>query len=103
MTAGGYAFPRARNSDPSTSHAAAAAVTTAEDHYTIIHETLTLYGPRGKDGIATMAGLDPVQVSRRLSEMRKLGLVGLTGETVQSNSGRAEREWQAITKLETTA
>ena len=98
MTAGGYAFPRARNSDPATSHAAAAAVTTAEDHYTAIHEALTLYGPAGKDRIAALAGLDPVQVSRRLPEMRKLGLVGLTGETVQSRSGRAEREWQAITQ-----
>ena len=103
MSAGGYAFPRARTRDPITSHLAAAAVTTAEDHYTIIHETLTLYGPRGKDGIATMAGLDPSQVARRLPEMRRMGLVGLTGETVQSNSGRAEREWQAITKLETSA
>ena len=103
MSAGGYALPRARTRDPVTSHLAAAQLTTATDHYTAIHEALTLYGPAGKDRIAALAGLDPVQVSRRLPEMRKLGLVGLTGETVQSNSGRAEREWQAITKLETTA
>ena len=98
MTAGGYAFPRARTRDPVTSHLAAAALTTATDHYTAIHEALTLHGPAGKDRIAALAGLDPVQVSRRLPEMRKLGLVGLTGETVQSRSGRAEREWQAITQ-----
>ena len=98
MSAGGYAFPRARNSDPATSHAAAAQVTTATDHYTAIHEALTLYGPAGKDKIAALAGLDPSQVARRLPEMRRLGLVGLTGETVQSRSGRAEREWQAITQ-----
>ena len=103
MSAGGYVFPRARTRDPVTSHLAAAQLTTATDHYTAIHEALTLYGPAGKDRIAALAGLDPVQVSRRLPEMRKLGLVGLTGETVQSRSGRAEREWQAITKLETTA
>jgi predicted transcriptional regulator len=101
MVDGGYAFPRARNSDPSTSHAAAAQLTTAADHYTAIHEALTLYGPAGKDRIAALAGLDPVQVSRRLPEMRKLGLVGLTGETVQSRSGRQEREWQAITQEKT--
>ena len=103
MTAGGYVFPRARTRDPITSHLAAAAVTTAAAHYGLIHAALILFGPSGKDRIASLAGLDPSQVARRLPEMRKLGLVGLTGETVQSNSGRAEREWQAINKKEQTA
>jgi len=103
MSAGAFAFPRARNTDPLTSHLAAAQVTTAGAHYAQIHEALTLYGPAGKDRIAALAGLEPSQVARRLPEMRRLGLVGLTGETVQSNSGRAEREWQAITQQEKTA
>jgi predicted transcriptional regulator len=98
MIAGGYVFPRARTRDPVTSHLAAAQVTTATDHYTAIHETLTLWGPAGKDRIAALAGLDPSQVARRLPEMRRIGLVGLTGETVQSRSGRQEREWAAIPK-----
>ena len=102
MTAGGYVFPRARTRDPVTSHLAAAQVTTVGTHYAQIHDALTLYGPAGKDRIAALAGLDPVQVCRRLLEMRQLGLVGLTGETVQSRSGRAEREWQAISKEKTT-
>ena len=101
MSAGGYVFPRARTHDPATSHMAAAAVNSADDHYKRIHDTLTLYGPLGKDRIAALAMLDPVQVSRRLPEMRRIGLVGLTGETVQSRSGRAEREWQAITQEKT--
>ena len=96
MSAGGYAFPRARTRDPMTSHLAAAAVTTTENHFMLIRDALTVWGPMGKDRIAALAGLDPNQVARRLPEMRRLGLVGLTGETVQSNSGRAEREWQAI-------
>ena len=103
MVDGGYIFPRARNSDPATSHAAAAAVTTAAAHYGLIHAALILFGPAGKDKIAALAGLEPSQVARRLPEMRKLGLVGLTGETVQSNSGRAEREYQAIDQQEKTA
>ena len=103
MSAGGYVFPRARTRDPVTSHLAAAQVTTATDHYTAIHDALTLYGPAGKDRIAALAGLEPSQVARRLPEMRRIGLVGLTGETVQSNSGRAEREYQAIDKKEKTA
>ena len=101
MSAGGYAFPRARTRDPLTSHLAAAALTTATDHYTAIHYALTVYGPAGKDRIAELSCLDPSQVARRLPEMRRLGLVGLTGETVQSNSGRAEREWAAIPQEKT--
>ena len=103
MAEGGYIFPRARTHDPLTSKLAAAAVTSADDHYTRIHEALMVFGPAGKDKIAALAGLEPSQVARRLPEMRRLGLVGLTGETVQSNSGRAEREWQAITQQEKTA
>ena len=103
MVDGGYIFPRARTRDPVTSHLAAAQLTTEASHYAAIHDALTLYGPAGKDRIAALAGLDPSQVARRLPEMRRLGLVGLTGETVQSNSGRAEREYQAIDQQEQTA
>ena len=100
---GGYVFPRARTRDPVTSHLAAAQVTTAESHYQAIYDALAGWGPMGKDEIAALAGLDPSQVARRLPEMRRMGLVGLTGETVQSNSGRQEREWQAIDQQEKTA
>ena len=103
MAEGGYIFPRARNSDPMTSHLAAAQVTTVDSHYKAIHEALMMFGPAGKDKIAALASLDPSQVARRLPEMRRLGLVGLTGVTVQSRSGRQEREWQAITQQEKTA
>ena len=103
MSAGGYAFPRARTRDPVTSHLAAAQVTTADSHYQAIYDALAGWGPMGKDEIAALAGLDPSQVARRLPEMRRLGLVGLTGETVQSRSGRQEREWQAIDQQEKTA
>ena len=102
MVDGGYVFPRARTRDPVTSHLAAARVTTAKAHFTEIYQALMGWGPMGKDEIAALAGLDPSQVARRLPEMRRLGLVGLTGEMVQSRSGRAEREWQAIDQQETT-
>lgn len=98
MSAGGYIFPRARSRDPLTSKWAAAQVSSADAHMTRIHEVLTMYGPAGKDRIAALAGLTATQVARRLPEMRTMGLVGLTGETVQSASGRQEREWQAISK-----
>ena len=93
-----YAFPRARRRDPATSHLAAKSLNSAYAHMSRIHEALLAHGPAGKDTIAALTGLSPAQVARRLPEMRLLGLVGLTGQTVQSASARAEREWQAIDK-----
>lgn len=91
-----YAFPRARSRDPVTSKLAAAQVASAHGHFALIRDALLRHGPAGKDRIALLTGLDAHQVARRLPEMRQMGLVGLTGETVQSRAGRAEREWQAI-------
>lgn len=87
-------FSRARTTDPVTSHAAAYSIRdSAERHMKLIHEALEMNGPMGKDGIAYACGLDPNQVSRRLPEMAKIGMVKLTGQTVESLSGRKEREW----------
>lgn len=85
-------FPRVRKDDPVTSYEAAAQVS-ADKHYGLIAECLEAYGPLGKDGIASKTKLDPVQISRRLSEMQRIGLIQLTGNTVKSNTGRNEREW----------
>ena len=94
--------PRARNTDPATSHAAANAVDFAGAHHKAIYEALLRAGPSGKDRIADWANLDRSQVARRLKEMLRLGLVVLTGELVMSRSNRSEREWQAVEKKEQT-
>jgi len=86
-------FPRVRNSDPSTSHQAAASISDVSSHYAQILEALSTIGPLGKDGISFYSKLDPNQIARRLNEMQKLGLIHLTGKTVKSNSNRQEREW----------
>ena len=87
-------FPRVRKTDPVTSHEAAEAIKpVAGQHYQVILECLQTYGALGKDGISAMTNLDSNQVARRLNEMNKLGLIKLTGKTVQSDSGRQEREW----------
>jgi hypothetical protein len=86
-------FPRVRNTDPATSHQAAASVTDVSSHYAQILEALSTIGPLGKDGISFYSRLDPNQISRRLKEMQKLGLIRLTGKTVKSNSNHPEREW----------
>jgi len=86
-------FPRVRNSDPATSHQAAASITDVSSHYAQILDALITIGPLGKDGISFYSKLNPIQISRRLNEMQKLGLIRLTGKTVKSNSNRQEREW----------
>ena len=88
----------ARNTDPATSWAAAdSAKSLAAQHATIIIQALCKYGAMGKDGIATITGLDGNQVARRLNEMKIIGLIELTGNVVKSNSGRNEREWKCHT------
>jgi len=88
---------RARNTDPITSwQAADEAKSLAKAHAAVILKTLMEQGPLGKDGIAFFAVLDGNQIARRLPEMQRDGLVGLTGKTVKSMAKRAEREWYAI-------
>ena len=85
---------RARSSDPITSFMAAEnAPQVANKHAIAILECLAKHGPLGKDGIAKLTGLDGVQISRRLPELQKEGLVLPTGKTVKSKSGNQEREW----------
>ena len=90
-------FSRARTTDPTTSHEAADAVkeSTVQQHYARIVQVLKENGPMGKDSIALCSHLDPNQVARRLPEMQRKGIVYLTGNVVESLSGRKEREWGA--------
>jgi predicted ArsR family transcriptional regulator len=87
--------PRARRTDPPTSHAAAAqSAALAARHHALIVDCLKCYGPHGKDGIAARTRLDGVAVCRRLGELERAGLIQQTGRTVPSTAGRAEREWR---------
>ncbi len=90
--------PRARRTDPVTSHMAAEhAKQMALDHHELILRVLRQHGPMGKDGIASrLRGLDGVAVCRRLVELQRSGLIALTGKHVTSSAGRAEREWKAV-------
>jgi hypothetical protein len=89
--------PLARRSDPATSHAAASSARELQaDHYLKIIATLQRYGALGKDGISARCGLTSYQVSKRLTELARLGAIRATGQTVRSTAGRAEREWEAV-------
>jgi predicted transcriptional regulator len=88
-------FPRVRANDPLTSFEAAESIKdVAPQHHQVILECLQKHGALGKDGISSLTNLDPNQIARRLNEMKIIGLIELTGNTVKSNSGRNEREWQ---------
>jgi predicted transcriptional regulator len=87
-------FPRVRANDPLTSFEAAESIKeAAPQHHQVILDCLRTHGALGKDGISACTNLDGNQVARRLNEMKVLGLIHLTGNTVKSNSGRNEREW----------
>jgi predicted transcriptional regulator len=93
-------FPRVRSNDPLTSFQAADSIKdSVSQHHQEILDCLIKHGALGKDGIAARTNLDGNQVARRMNEMRVLGLVMLTGNTVKSNTGRNEREWQAALPL----
>ena len=90
-------FPRVRTNDPLTSFEAAESIKdVVSQHHQTILDCLQKHGALGKDGISARTNLDGNQVARRLNEMKVIGLIQLTGNTVKSNSGRNEREWQCI-------
>lgn len=82
-----YSVPRARNTDPSTSHQAAArAAYFVDGHKDRICKALawlaTMNQPATADRIASASGLTVVQVDRRLPEMQRDGVAEPTGEDV---------------------
>jgi predicted ArsR family transcriptional regulator len=90
-----FKFIRARATDAITSFQAADSIKdVAKMHQEVIVACLQRFGPLGKDGIAEHTGLESNQVARRMNELQKLDLIELTGNQVQSKSGRAEREWR---------
>jgi hypothetical protein len=86
--------PRARNTDPYTSHLAAKSMNPSA-HYALIIDALKI-SAAGKTLISKRAKLDHNQVSRRLNELEKQGIIGLTGKTVKSDTNRQEREWYLL-------
>ncbi len=84
----------ARRNDPATSHATAMmAGGVRADHNKRILEALRL-GPGSKDEIGARAGLIGHAVGKRLPDLRRAGLVELTGASRRSASGRPEREYR---------
>ena len=87
----------ARESDPWTSHAAAARVREfAAGHIGTILDCLERHGPQTADEIASRIGLLSHQVNKRLSDCQKRELARPTGLCRLSASNRLERVWRVV-------
>ena len=84
-------FPRVRNTDPDTSHAAAdqAAELAANHHGIILH---ALEQPGTIYDIASRTTLDHNAIARRMSELERLDFVYTDGKK-KGASGRMCRVW----------
>lgn len=87
--------PRARNSDPETSHVAASrakwfAPSHADQILAVLWRPMTCYR------IAALTGLTAVQVDRRLPELERDGHVIPTGETAIGPNGTPCRLWRRV-------
>jgi predicted transcriptional regulator len=72
--------PRARRTDPITSHEAAAkAAKFAGGHAARILEALQQHGPQSAHDLSQRTGLSVVQVDRRLPELKASGRAAPTG------------------------
>lgn len=90
--------PRARNSDPGTSHAAARNVDKfAASHAGRILAALRTRGPSTVDELSALPGLhlQSQQINKRLPELERESLARPTGATRRSRSGNLERVWEA--------
>lgn len=84
-----------RATDPATSRASAASAgNLAQNHARMILDALAGLGEGTASAIAVKAGLDPVQVNRRMKDLHRAGRVELTGETSPGHAGRMERVWR---------
>jgi predicted ArsR family transcriptional regulator len=89
--------PRARRSDPETSHAAAArSHAFSESHAGRIHVALT-QGPATAHELSERIGLTVVQIDRRLPELRRAGMARVVVEDGESLTRGGFRVW-AVTR-----
>lgn len=95
--AGGHApEPAARNSDPGTSHAAAAqARESAATQRDRILAYLRTHGPKTADELDAGLALRVTSAGRRLPELEERGFVEPTDEIRPTSNGRGARVWRA--------
>jgi predicted ArsR family transcriptional regulator len=91
----------ARSGDPETSKDAARSMETVAP--TICDRIIASMRERGPGTFTTIAarmGLPPAQVWKRLSDLKKAGLIESTGMTLMGPSGRRQTVWVAAPRQE---
>lgn len=92
-----YTEPRARRTDPETSHRAADSMKHgAADHRHKILRALKEHGPGSIYRLAELTGLSHVSVARRLPELQEALQAAPDAGTDLSPSGRGCRVWRAV-------
>lgn len=87
--------PRARSTDPTTSHTAARSMrTSAAEHRKRILGVLNDHGDLTPEQIGDRCGLGSVQVCRRMAELERLGKAEPTGERRRNRNGSPARVWR---------
>jgi len=89
--------PRARRSDPGTSHEAARSMHhAAATQRGSIWDALRAQGPAGRFTLAARTGLTDLQVARRMHELVDRGVAEVVPDaTERTPSGRAGQVWRA--------
>lgn len=89
--------PRARRTDPQTSHDAAAAMRRAATaQASKVFAALKKMQKAGAEQIGLLCTMPAYTVRKRLPELQDAGLVSPTGQRRQTMSGRSERIWSVI-------
>lgn len=87
----------ARDTDPITSHMAAARVGEFRDsQWRSILACLADSGPLGAEGISYLTDIEAYAIRKRLPELERDGMVKTTGRLLRTISGRHEREWEVV-------
>lgn len=92
-------IPRARATDPATSHVAAARVTAsgaAGRQAAVVRAALGAHPGVTSAELAAACGLDRYQTARRLPELRKLGQARNGGPRVCRVTGKLALTWWAV-------
>ena len=90
-----FAPPRARSTDPDTSHSAAARLNEfAAGHCRKIYAKLGAMGAASAEQLGDALGMDPYAVRKRLADLAHAKLAEATKEKRMTRARRAERIWR---------
>lgn len=90
-----FAREHAHGDDIDTSHIAAErAEGLAAKHKALVYAVLHQNGPLASEQIAAKTGLDPLQVMKRISDLRNENAVVDSGERRQTRTGRPAAVWK---------